>query len=255
MKAFFDESGDDPREKVYVLAGWVATDQEWERFSAEWNGVLAAHSISYFKHNEAKGLKGEFAGKSGSESDKLLADLVEVICKYQLTGIICTFKHPLFERLLEGSRIPREQLKKMAYGGYTSPYYFCFHLVIPQLLTYLVEEAKVSEKVDFVFDDRSDALRPCIKLYNKIHDGIPEKLKKVAGTVSPGNDRNSAPLQAADLLAGQILANVRARAPEPTLKRLCGCRTILTCRIEPEDLSRFRAALMYMNIVWKSLQQ
>lgn len=253
MKAFFDESGDDPRDKIYVLAGWAAHDAVWDAFGTDWNGVLATAGIQYFKHNEAKALKKQFAGRLAVDRDEVLRQLVDVVCSHDVVGLISTFKHPLFRELLDGSKIPPAHLKTMAYGGYSSPYYFCFHLAVSQLLHYLVEEWRIGERVHFIFDDRNDLLRPCIKLYERIRVGMPPEIKLVAGNAAPGNDLLEPALQLADLLAGQVIANVRARAPEPTLQRLASCRAILKCQVEPEDLSRFRATLTYANEVWKAL--
>lgn len=33
IRAFFDESADDPREKAFVLAGWVSDVEEWQRLA------------------------------------------------------------------------------------------------------------------------------------------------------------------------------------------------------------------------------
>lgn len=253
MKAYFDESGDDPRDKIYVLAGWVADDAVWSEFRAAWNRVLANSGLQYFKHNEARALKKQFEGRSEAARDEVIQQLVEVICSHELIGLICSFKHPLFQLLLSESQIPRNVLKKMAYGGYSSPYYFCFHLAVSQLLRYLVEERHVTESVNFVFDDRTDALKACIKLYDRIQEPMPAEIKAVAGSATAGDDRVEPALQAADLLAGQVIANVRAGAPEPTLQKLATCRTILKCRIEPEDLARFKATLFWANQRWKEL--
>jgi hypothetical protein len=254
MKAYFDESGDDPRDKIYVLAGWTADESVWNEFRDAWTRVLTNAGIQHFKHNEARALKKQFEGRSETERDEVLRQLVQVVCAHDLIGLICSFKHPLFQLLLSESRIPASRLKKIAYGGYSSPYYFCFHLAVSQLLRYLVEERHISENVNFVFDDRTDALRPCIKLYDRIQKAMPSEIKAVAGTATAGDDRTEPALQAADLLAGQVLANVRVGAPEPALQKLATCRTILKCRIEPEDLSRFKATLLWANERWKELE-
>ncbi len=253
MKAYFDESGDDPRDKIYVLAGWAADGAVWSSLGADWKSLLAESGIQYFKHNEARGLKKQFAGWSPTRRDQLISSLVDIACSHQITGLVSSFKHPLYRLLLEGSEIPSRHLKKMAFGGYSSPYYFCFHLAVSQLLRYLVDTQRATEQVDFVFDDRNDVLRPCIKLYETIREELPSEIKAIAGSAAPGNDRNEPALQLADLLAGQIIANVRAGAPEATLQKLASCRTILKCRIEPEDLSRFKTSLNVANRRWKEL--
>jgi hypothetical protein len=252
MRAFFDESGDDPRDKIYVLAGWAADDQTWRDFGRDWNGVLAVAGITYFKHNEARALKKQFVGQTAASRDQILRELVDVICAHKLLGLVSTFKHPLFQLLLEGSEIPRNQLKTMAFS-LSSPYYFCFHLAVSQLLRYLVEIENITEQVNFVFDDRNDVLKPCIKMYDLIRESLSPDISAVAGTAQAGNDRTEPALQAADLLAGQIIANVRAREPETTLRALTRCSTILRCQIEPQDLSRFKATLDVANTRWKAL--
>ena len=252
MRAFFDESGDDPRDKIYVLAGWVGDDAVWSRFGQDWNGVLTNAGIQYFKHNEARALKKQFAGHSPVERDRIVGQLVEVVCAHKILGLIASFKHPLYQLLFEGSEIPRHQLKTAA-RSVSSPYYFCFHLAVSQLLRYLVEVENIIEPVDFIFDDRNDVLRPCIKLYDLIRESMPTELRAVAGTAKPGNDRIEPALQVADLLAGQTIANVRARAPEPTLQTLRQCRIILKCQVELSDLSRFKATIQIASAMWKIL--
>lgn len=253
MRAYFDESGDDPRDKIYVLAGWVAEQTVWEGFNAAWREALAANRISYFKHNEAKALKKQFAGRTPDDRDRIVAQLVDVACRHELIGIITSFKHPLYQLMLKDSTLPPAVLKTIGYGGYSSPYYFCFHLAVSQLLRYLLEVERRREPVEFVLDDRNDVLKPCIKLYDVIRGMISPDVRALAGTARPGDDKSEPPLQLADLLAGQVIANVRAAAPEPTLQRLADCRTILKCGIEPDDLSRFKATLDYANQRWKEL--
>src|SRR5687767_4966322 len=224
MRAYFDETGDDPRDKIYVLAGWVGYENAWERFDADWRAVLAAHGVEYFKHNEAKALKKQFASRAPADRDGIVKELVSVACNHELTGIIASFKHPLYQLLLKDSMIPRNILRTMGYGGYSSPYYFCFHLAVSQLLRYLLKDKNAREPVDFVFDDRNDVLKPCIKLYDVVRDMIPPDVRNLAGVARPGDDKSEPALQLADLLAGQVIANVRTGAPEPTLQSLIACR-------------------------------
>lgn len=66
FQAFFDESEVDA---VYLVAGWVATAEEWTKFNAAWNAVLAADPpIQYFRHHDAKMLKDEFEGWSNDDA-------------------------------------------------------------------------------------------------------------------------------------------------------------------------------------------
>ena len=62
IRGYFDESA---HGNVFLIAGWVADFETWERFTADWRSVLDSEpSIRYFNHHEAKGEppSGEFAG-------------------------------------------------------------------------------------------------------------------------------------------------------------------------------------------------
>jgi len=72
-------------------------------------------------------------------------------------------------------------------------------------------EVGVREKIDFIFDSggKSDkVLRDAITVYGAIRQSIKadpsNPFNQLAGEVVPGDDKDVKPLQAADLLAGQI---------------------------------------------------
>ncbi len=61
FKGFFDECNRNPSEILFVMAGWVASVDEWERFSESWDTCLHQHPrIEYFKSDEANNPSGEF---------------------------------------------------------------------------------------------------------------------------------------------------------------------------------------------------
>src|SRR5882724_7440455 len=42
LDVYFDESGTQTASDVVVVAGWIATDAQWHRFSPKWTGILKA---------------------------------------------------------------------------------------------------------------------------------------------------------------------------------------------------------------------
>src|SRR2546426_7650427 len=42
LAAYFDESGTQAASDVMVVAGWIATEIQWHRFSPKWTGILKA---------------------------------------------------------------------------------------------------------------------------------------------------------------------------------------------------------------------
>src|SRR3989304_2601382 len=71
LRTFIDESGTEepaPRD-VFMMGGWLANVETWERFSDDWHKELGkSPAIAYFKHWEAKSLSDQFAGWSGTDA-------------------------------------------------------------------------------------------------------------------------------------------------------------------------------------------
>jgi hypothetical protein len=42
LAAYFDESGTQEASDVVVVAGWIATDVQWDRFTPRWTKILRA---------------------------------------------------------------------------------------------------------------------------------------------------------------------------------------------------------------------
>src|SRR2546422_11124000 len=83
--AYMDESYDDD---VFVLAGFAAPVDEWEKFSKEWRDALAlAPAVPILKTGDAMGLKGSFYRWTLEERDAKLQTLYSVIDAHVSFGI------------------------------------------------------------------------------------------------------------------------------------------------------------------------
>ena len=101
-----------------------------------------------------------------------------------------------------------------------------------------------AEQVDFVFDSRTDALKKCISQFRKAKPKIrTQAIRDIAGNAAPADDKTVLPLQAADLLAGQFLATIRANKNASFLNKLATHHTIFENKVGPSDLVGIRAAL------------
>lgn len=224
-QAFFDESSD---HEVFLIAGWIADGREWERFNDHWHGVLAeAPAIRYFKHHHAMSFEGDFRGWTEKPRDAKVMALARVLTNYDVSGIaggikLSTFK-AVFEKSIASKKVLRNILK------YTEPYEFCFHGIVATVLQQ--EAAKGPEVVDFIFDEQAGMAENCIALYEAFKQNpdkfpFPPELRAIAGSITETADMGMPPIQAADLLAGQMIANLkRGVVPEP-LKMLGTARQI-----------------------------
>src|SRR5262245_17278239 len=89
MQAFVDDSGNKGQHKWFVLAGGIASMEEWAAFSDDWQRCLdSAPRIAYFKLNEAKGRrKGEFRNWSAALRDEKVRQLARIIRRHSPLGI------------------------------------------------------------------------------------------------------------------------------------------------------------------------
>jgi|SRR5579862_3423330 len=207
LRAYFDEGND---AKVFLMGGWLSDVAEWERFSKEWATELeAAPSIEYFKNNEAMGLKGQFAGWTEECRDEKLLAFAQIIAKHELVGFVGGVGLAKFTTLFGGSILPKKTLRSII--KYTEPYHFACQCVISVTLGYQVLEAKnLSEQVNFIFDAGVRFLDDCVANYPRLKSVLPPEATAIAGTVGSGNDRCTPALQAADMLVGQALLNLRS---------------------------------------------
>src|ERR1043165_950539 len=212
FRAFFDESEAEP---VYLLAGWVTTAEEWAKFDAAWNAVLAADpSIRYFRHHDAKMLKGPFEAWSNEDAQAKLHALVKVICDHEMYGVSTGLNTTTWKQAFQSELSPK-RLKGIL--KITHHYQSCFHSAVAMVMQRQLELGRASDVVDLVFDQQDGLLKESIKHSSQFKVTFPPDVQKIAGEISVGNDKDTPALQAADLLAGQLTTILKS-GPNPTYR-------------------------------------
>jgi hypothetical protein len=209
LRAFIDDTGNDPNSPVFSFAGWVASVKEWERFSDAWDKCLRSKpSIQYFKHHEARSRRtGQFEGWPAKECEKKMLSLTEVIVKSEIkyglwTGVNNQMIRGLVKQSVPSLKVVRNILH------YSRPYDWCFFSIV-QMAFHVELAFEGKESVDFIFDQGDAAFEDCRSFYNEVKTILPPAYKKIAGSVSEEDDKVLMPLQAADLLAGASMSWLR----------------------------------------------
>ena len=212
LQAFIDESWN---EKFFVLAGFVFTADAALAFSPDWDGALKeAPTIKYFKMNEVNGkTKGQFAGFSGEERQEKLLRLARVAGKHAGAYFSVSVPAENFDSIL----VPALSEE------FRFPYLWLFNGLVTAMSSYEFH-AKERRLVDFTFDEQRQFLSKSIVLYERVKMFPPFKEHNaVVGRIESGQDHTVLPLQAADMLAGQIrlfLASPKPKVPSPCLAEL-----------------------------------
>jgi hypothetical protein len=180
-QAFFDESSDT---EVFLIAGWISDEREWERFNDYWRCALQdAPAISYLKHHEAMSFEGEFTGWTEEDRDAKLMAIAGVLEQCESWGVAGGIKLSTWNKAFEKADASRKELRNVI--KFTEPYEACFHGVVSAVLQ---EEANSKDVVNFIFDEQSGMGKSCIALYEEFKKesgkfDFPPDLLTIAGSI------------------------------------------------------------------------
>jgi hypothetical protein len=200
LQAHIDDSGWDGKSPVFVLAGYVSTAERWQAFSDEWQAVLDLEKPraipGAFKMSQAcllNNYKSPFYRWTEKERDHLLIELVKVIKRHAMHGIVSVIPIEPYKRLLTGRFNP---------AALDRPYFLSFFGVLTNLLM-LTHTLKLDDKIEIIFDDfENESKAMLMEEYERCIAVAPPDVRKLsAGYPIFKKDEDVKPLQAADFLA------------------------------------------------------
>jgi hypothetical protein len=215
IQAYIDDSGVKGTDAVFVLAGFIGRAEKWAEFSDAWRECLReSPSIQYLKMREAAKFKGQFRFWKAEERDNKLARCAEVIKKFPPDKGI----------YMMNDLVAWEQLAENPVKLLTDPHFMGFFGVINAVCNEIVSSG-TSEQVEIIFDEhvifgpRVAHWYPVVKemLQADAHMDTPISLLPVWKVMPPypmfRDDKQFAPLQAADILAWLLRNAFRDRLP------------------------------------------
>jgi hypothetical protein len=191
LNAYIDESEDDA---AFVMAGYVASAEEWAKFSDDWDAALtAAPAVPFLKTSEVMKSppRGPFWGLSSEERDEKLRLLYSVIDKYVFFEVSSVVLMEPLKRIF--SDFPKQA---------SNPYYYGLVSLIDGVIRRQIE-CGMKERIDFIFDERPMEQSKLLSVWDAaVHDS-PEYVKSMIGS-TPDFKKDTGPdglrpLQAADL--------------------------------------------------------
>lgn len=212
LKGYLDASGTDPRQKVVAVAGWSATETEWDSWERDWLPFIAETGLKKgWHHTDFLSRHGEY--ENWKDAKFLWADgeLRRIFRKLKLFGV--------------GAAVWREQYQELWRTGQwlmpRDPYAYCLDDCL-EVLVHRLHEVPKDEGMA-IYIDQDDPARE--KLGSAMAEWHGAYLKQNAEAQNPdrevsvtyGSRRQFIPLQAADVLVNETYRYMFAETGIPNL--------------------------------------
>ena len=245
---YFDDSGSDAGSRWYVLAGFLATVEQWKSVATKWDETLhrEPNDLRYFKMAHAMALDGQFRrGWTAPLRDKLITELVDIVAEINPWRIECFVNRNLFNAFVKGI---------LHTETFDDPYFILFYQIV---LSVAVNAERIgwNRDCDFIFDEQGKLGDIAKSKWN----WVKENIDNISGfAVGPHlgsppvfrNDITFRPLQAADMFAWLVRDCMTQTPPNmyevsrAALKHLEGRGKIIRLHIDKEMLMRLGASFI-----------
>jgi len=87
--------------------GWIATEENWQRFHADWTEVMAAEGVRELHMSKLAHFQGEYRPWKGDEDRRIrfIKKLVAIITKYTIRHVVTTLHLDIYKRLNEQATV------------------------------------------------------------------------------------------------------------------------------------------------------
>jgi hypothetical protein len=199
--SYLDESSDEKQESVVCVASFLARERHWRCIQQSWVERLAKNGVKYFSAKECKAVQGPFRHlrhihgsleaarvvAAGIRSDLEAILLSESQWRGFCVGIIVPDYNEVLNEYPTARRFYSDNPLEYAYGQ------------VMYESTHVVRRKAKGNKLAFIID-RSDYSEHVLNAFNSMSANHP-MIAKTASTVLPLCDKDTPPLQMADLLA------------------------------------------------------
>lgn len=200
---FLDESGHFTDSDYICLAGFMATNDDWNALCIAWRFLLREKwNLPAIHMKEIMSPLGKSPAASWDIERKveMLRDFILIIRKYTSVGFGCAIDAKHYRKVVKDVEIIAH-----SQGLKTRPFkaqVFCMVRVVRRIMDYL-DEIKASEddrKISLIFDDDEQHSRQCYSMFCELKKRRP-KIKGTIVGICFADDVYCYPLQAADILS------------------------------------------------------
>jgi hypothetical protein len=208
LQVFLDDSGD---ESAFVLGGFIASIEVWDKFSIDWKAVCKEPPIiGYYRTNDAISLKRSFLNWTQDYRNQKIAKLASMI-PLENCFAIAAYLSPIDLKEIS-EHFPVKSPRPYPHNfNYFDPYFLCASCIVNWVLincdSWFPGVIKENSKIDFVFDQQGKVGRKFRFFFEDIMKPSISRL----GKCDHWNDQEFPPLQVADMLAAWVRRGASSR--------------------------------------------
>lgn len=230
LKAFFDDSGTSPVNRIAAVAGYVANAYHWERFNSKWKSLLRDYRVKILRRSDLESLKGEYSDWDKEKQIEFLKRAHFVIKKTGSVPISSCVVKDDFERI-----IPKD-LKEILGGVYG----WCAHDCLMKV-EHWCDQKKYKGRIFYVFEAGTKG-HGQIDLAMRLFYRVPVYKKRFRIQGWTFHDKTMLPLQAADVIAYEVFKFGENEILDDTKRR--------RFRVSADDLTK-NQDLRYLGLPWQ----
>jgi len=191
---YFDESGTHDKSKAVVVAGYIATVDQWAEFEREWWDMLKAENISMFHRTDLECFLNEFSEQNGwnpTRRERMVKRAQGIIKRRVNAGVSSGVIKRTYDEIITGEA-------RQHYGRHY--YTFAVSDCLKQVAEW-VKDYRRAELIQYVFECGAEGQAEVNEAFREIYEDTDLRERYHLEGWSFADKRNVVQLQAADLLA------------------------------------------------------
>lgn len=207
IAAYFDDSGTSPNNDVAAVGGYLGTKYQWDQFVTHWPRLLNDYGVEQMHRTDLENLRGEFTvekGWSPSRRNEFVRKAQRLIKRYTYVAVGSAVIKKDFQEVMP------EPVRKFFGGAYGWCVHEC-HIAASKWC----DKAKHREPIDWVFEAGTEGSGQIGFYFQKCSE-IPwvSEVLRVKTNGWAFRNKNTIPLQAADVVAYEIFKQVQNQIVE-----------------------------------------
>jgi hypothetical protein len=201
ITTYLDESGTHAQSPISVMAGYVGTATQWQRFEANWTALVRKAGVQFVHGVELSKRTGQFKGWRAEDVNALMVSLDGVIATHLQLGFSVIVRDDDYKSIYAAGPHPRHVPKDTKYG-------VCFRACLAFVPSLIASELKLAKQtpldsqmtINFVLEQGHRNVGDARRLFDLYKADLSPEWEQFVGTLETST-KDSPGSQAADFLA------------------------------------------------------